>query len=787
MGRTTNYEYDAQGRLTVVVQPGVTDPATGQTVRPRTEYTYDNYGDLLTQKDALGRVTGFTYDPFGHQTSRTLPQGQGDPAPPTETMTYDNFGDLATHTDFAGNETVFHYDPALGRLTEQDVYAAGHNPATSPPDQQITTQYDPLGRVSQVTDSAYGTLTSAYDADNRLTSVVSPQGEVDYAYDPATGRRTSTTTANSGVQYGYDALGRLTSVHLVKSGGVNLVAAGTDQTQSYTYDDANNLTHSELDQGASVLVTADYTYDSLNRVRTLVQKAGAGNQLASYSCLRLADGRLSQVDESLVLPSGSTRTDTVKYAYDALGRLTEEALTSSDTSLNRTTDYTLDLVGNRLKQVTTTPGGTETITDTYDARDRLLSEADSVNGGPSQTTSFGYDVNGNLTGTTNPNGSTVAYTFDLRGRMVQAVTQASGGGVLSSESLTYNPDGIRTGSTLTQGGTTTTSRYLIDALNPTGYAQVLEESNGGGALVASYLYGLAPVSQVRGGQVSYYLLDGHSGVRQLLSASDVVAAAYLYDAFGDLLSSAGSVADPLLYRGEWFDATLGEYYLRARFYNPATGRFDRLDPFAGNRNDPPSLHKYAYTHGDPVDGTDPSGRCLIGIALACLESLNLRITVAKAKIAAGGGGIFLLRGLERMQQLLNILISRGQTLLAWEQRIVDASGNFIGRFRIDALVQRTSSSGQQVNTMIESKGVRWDLAAANSNGWQSFLTQITRQGEAFSRATQTADGVAIQERWIVFTSRIPPGLEERAADLITRLSPYYQRIFWGFQSLEEAL
>ena len=52
---------------------------------------------------------------------------------------------------------------------------------------------------------------------------------------------------------------------------------------------------------------------------------------------------------------------------------------------------------------------------------------------------------------------------------------------------------------------------------------------------------------------------------------------------------------------------LGLQYLRARYYSPQTGQFNRLDPFFGNLDDPLSLHKYAYVHGDPISGVDPSG------------------------------------------------------------------------------------------------------------------------------------------------------------------------------------
>jgi uncharacterized protein RhaS with RHS repeats len=53
---------------------------------------------------------------------------------------------------------------------------------------------------------------------------------------------------------------------------------------------------------------------------------------------------------------------------------------------------------------------------------------------------------------------------------------------------------------------------------------------------------------------------------------------------------------------------LSLYYLRARYYNPATGRFLSRDPLDGNTIDPQSLHKYLYAGGDPINRIDPSGR-----------------------------------------------------------------------------------------------------------------------------------------------------------------------------------
>ena len=60
--------------------------------------------------------------------------------------------------------------------------------------------------------------------------------------------------------------------------------------------------------------------------------------------------------------------------------------------------------------------------------------------------------------------------------------------------------------------------------------------------------------------------------------------------------------------GEQYDSDLSLYYLRARYYNPATGRFLSRDPYDGDAKIPATLHKYLYAGGDPVNLKDPTGR-----------------------------------------------------------------------------------------------------------------------------------------------------------------------------------
>jgi len=195
----------------------------------------------------------------------------------------------------------------------------------------------------------------------------------------------------------------------------------------------------------------------------------------------------------------------------------------------------------------------------------------------------------------------------------------------------YNDAGIKVQKIKNPGeATEKTTYYLIDQANPTGYAQVLIEetcdtSTATPAFISrrSYTIGDDVITQSddpgTASAVEYILYDGQGSTRQVTDAtidsSNDIIDSYSYDAYGMMLGGnpTSSPSTNLLYTGEQFDTDLQQYYLRARYYNPSNGRFNRIDPYSGNMQDPQSLHKYLYVHANPVNAIDPSGMFIASV------------------------------------------------------------------------------------------------------------------------------------------------------------------------------
>jgi len=100
----------------------------------------------------------------------------------------------------------------------------------------------------------------------------------------------------------------------------------------------------------------------------------------------------------------------------------------------------------------------------------------------------------------------------------------------------------------------------------------------------------------------YYLNNAHGDVVGLIDAAGSMVNRYQYDAFGNTVEAVEKVQNRFRYAGEQYDQITGQYYLRARFYNPILGRFTQEDTYRGD-----GLNLYSYVQNNPVKYTDPSG------------------------------------------------------------------------------------------------------------------------------------------------------------------------------------
>jgi len=145
-----------------------------------------------------------------------------------------------------------------------------------------------------------------------------------------------------------------------------------------------------------------------------------------------------------------------------------------------------------------------------------------------------------------------------------------------------------------------TANYVWDVNR--GVPEILQDGTN------TYVYGLGRISSTDGaGNQTYYTGDGLGSSTDLTNSSATRTDGYTYDVFGTPTHAPGSSSNPFQFAGEQTDADSGLQYLRARYYDPATGRFLGRDPFPGLAALPATQNPYAYALNNPVNLTDPTG------------------------------------------------------------------------------------------------------------------------------------------------------------------------------------
>jgi RHS repeat-associated protein len=462
----------------------------------------------------------------------------------------------------------------------------------------------------------------AYNLANLLTGVTNKNsaGAVlsGYTYEYRLDGNQTKKTENTGkiTTYSYDYMGRLS----VESESVS----GQTQSYSYLYDDYGN--RSKLTAAGSSAYVTDYAYDLNSRLLSEVKTEGGsadttlyfydpnGNQI-SKTTERLSSAGAPEISLSeevetaeYIRYNGINQVvetklggNTVTYAYNPAG------IRISKTVNGVATQFVLDGGSNILERT----GGVTTAKYI-----RGINLVASVTGGG--TSYYLYNGHGDVVQLTNAAGAvTRTYDYDAFGNETSTDYIASMGDfntfVNGSKSVLERPDGqtkeaLHLGPDdpygLAQTGTLSLSAGEVYILEFDYWADV----NGCAFYTDLYPDDLPQTSLTPTTTVQHARLEISS---DSLNMVDCVLRFVTYGGAGNVYVSnvvfyaedggASGDANPYRYAGEYFDRETGTYYLRARYYDPAIGRFTSEDPIRDGVN------WYTYCGGNPIRFIDPSG------------------------------------------------------------------------------------------------------------------------------------------------------------------------------------
>ena len=474
----------------------------------------------------------------------------------TVSYTYDNL-DRVTVETWNGEPKYYYFYDAEGNLAkklDEDTKNAVHY------------EYDSLGRLIhsyQTTENGIVQKTEhLYDTENRIKSQSWQLGTTVYSesydYDPDDGSLyTVTPTWFAQYAYEYDALKRQSSRYNWYYKTNYSYAAGKNSGETTTQ--VSRIFHEARPGGTSFSEFGiDYTYDAQGNILTI--------RSTEWPALNAT------------------------YTYDQQGQLITE------TNSNGSYVYTYDTYGN----IRTAKNAASSSATTFSYGDSNWLDLLTAYKG----TTINYDAIGNPLNW--KNSTTWSSLTWQNGRQLASIASSD-----KSLSFTYDLAGIRDSKTVTTSSGTVTYNYL------TQNGQVVRQSWTGTdnvSHVMDFLYDNQgkPYAADYDGTRYYYVLNLQGDVLRMVDINGATVASYVYDAWGRLISTSGSMAstNPLRYRGYYYDAETGLYYLGSRYYDPLVKRFINSDTSNLILTNPNSLNDknlFAYCDNNPVMRTDDGG------------------------------------------------------------------------------------------------------------------------------------------------------------------------------------
>ena len=447
---------------------------SGKTFSYSSTYTYDSYGNTLTETDSRNGVkTTYTYDSKNH-TNVTSVNETGlntnttytydatkrfvtkqavkykDGSKLETTTTYDKLGRPLTETDANGLQTKYQYDNfgqlAIATYPDGDYSATAYGWANDASRAEITNYvktknrlgdtetiyYDALGReIKRITSPAGGTaetVNTYYLSNGKVNYTQSSEdGQTKYAYDNNSGDVSGITSRGRTVNYittGSSLQTTINGVSTIKSynkSGQVIKVTDAASTIEYTYHPC----------GSPLTITAagattTMEYDDKGR-QTKLADPDAGTTTYEYDNL----GRLTKQTDA--------RGVVTNITYDDFGReTTRTEKMGGETRIVSTSYYTAKPHIGLVESQTDSQSGITT-SYTYDDYGRLLTKTDKIDGKDYKFI-YGYDDYGHHIETTYPSGEHIKYNYN-GGFLteIQSVTGQSGTKLISDTK--YNARG----------------------------------------------------------------------------------------------------------------------------------------------------------------------------------------------------------------------------------------------------------------------------------------------------------------------------------------------------------
>lgn len=376
----------------------------------------------------------------------------------------------------------------------------------------------------------------------------------------------------------------------------------TEFTNTYTYNNKNlltknvvgsynsNITYDGIDRlsgyiakkNSTVIINQTFVYDSYtnsgtsyttNRIKSITDNLNASNEISNtYNSVGL-------------ISSVSYNNQTNNYTYDSANRLKTETINGT----------TVSYAYNNNNSITSTTGGSYGANYGYDSLGRLITFTQS-----GATKHFRYDEMGNPTMYKGASTTDLDNLVWTQGRKLES-------GTLNGNSFAYQYDmnGMRYKKNVNGNET----EYYMDGTS------IIAENRKVGTTetLIYYIYDALGISGMRYNDQNYYYLKNTLGdIIGIKDETGAQVATYTYDAWGNIVSKSGSMADinPFRYRGYYYDNETGFYYLQTRYYDPSIRQFINADnyellPILSQTIG--QLNLFAYANNNPIMLTDETG------------------------------------------------------------------------------------------------------------------------------------------------------------------------------------